>query len=114
MGERLDDVVLHWCGTCGERWGHGREQDVKRAERHHGMGHKVFVSELTAYLAQKGLALPDTRQASNPLDPDGHKPGGGTVASFSPDESVNKFSYDEWVEMQNIHNELESQKKGGD
>jgi len=113
MTQRLDDVVLHWC-TCGERWGHGRDQDAKESERHHGMGHKVYVSELSSYLAQRGVELPDTRQFNDPLHPDKHKQG-GTIASFATDESpALKMTYDDWMEMQKIHDELESQKKGGD
>jgi len=113
MAQRLDDVVLHWC-SCGARWGHGRDQDAKESERHHGMGHKVYVSELTSYLIQKGVDLPDTKQVNDPLHPENHQPG-GTVTSFASHEKAEiRLSYDDWVELQKIHDELESQKRGGE
>ena len=74
------ELVIHQC-SCGERWGHGLDQHVKEAERHHSMGHKVIVGELETVLALEGKIIGDVLQVPSPLNPD--IPLGGTITEFS-------------------------------
>jgi hypothetical protein len=71
------------------------------------MGHKCYVSELGAYLIGKGVVLEDVPQVNDPSRPlDEQKKGGGTVVEF--------LSHVDVEDMMQIHQGIESMKRGGE